>query len=397
MGTLTTALVGLNVQTLAPAPVAGAQADSVLIVNLDTANTVNLGSSSTNLAYPLGPLASAVLTAPVYAAAATVPLLVGIAPGGTGYSPGALTITGPVTATITGPVEAEISGTADVNVTNATIEIIGGGGYVLAGQIQQVYQPSAAVTVAPNSLTALGVFNVSTYASLDFSFTNPMNSSTASGAGMCMGVYFLWGDAGGNVLGRDFISVIQGAQIYGNVPCQGAVVEVQLYNPGSVGTMKFNTDGKGILIDGSSRASNAIHFSESIFVTNPTFSGLTVEPFTGPVGFVNGWVANIQATGLTAGNVYMWPFPLFNGPVSGWYQVITDALDNDAVIIDLSFATVGGVVAGTGNNALLQNLPSGILANPDNISYISPPSQLALIAKPSNSAGGLFLTLTGQG
>lgn len=121
MASLTTARVGLNVQTLAPAAVAGAEADQVLIINLDLDNTVNLGSSSTNLIFPLGPGASTTLTAPVYASAATVPLLVGIAPGGSSYSPGSLTITGPVTATISGPVDANVSGTVEVSAGNVTI------------------------------------------------------------------------------------------------------------------------------------------------------------------------------------------------------------------------------------------------------------------------------------
>lgn len=85
MGSLTTANVGLNMQCLAPGPVAGATADQVLIINLDAKNTVNLGSASTNLSFPLGPLSSITLSAPVYAAAATQPLVVGIAPGGTSF------------------------------------------------------------------------------------------------------------------------------------------------------------------------------------------------------------------------------------------------------------------------------------------------------------------------
>lgn len=85
MASLTTAVVGLNVQCLAPGPVGSATADQVLIINLDAQNTVNLGSSTTNLAFPLAPQSSIALSAPVFAAAATMPLVVGIAPGGSSF------------------------------------------------------------------------------------------------------------------------------------------------------------------------------------------------------------------------------------------------------------------------------------------------------------------------
>ena len=198
------------------------------------------------------------------------------------------------------------------------------------------------------------------------------------------------------MVGRDFMSVIQGGEIYGNLPCQGAMVEIGLYNPGSVGTMQLGTNGLGILIDGSSRLTTALRFSESILITTPSFSGLVVEGPTAPAGYINGWVANINATGLTAGDLYIWPLPLFNGAVSGYYQIITDALDNNAVIIDISLAVVGGIIAGSGNNAVVQSLPAAVGSAID-VSYFSPPSQLAVVAKPSNTNTAIQLTLTGQG
>jgi len=102
MASITTITVGLDAQPLAPAPVVGAAATVITVINLDTVNVVNLGSSSSQLGLALGPLASITLAAPVWAGAATGQLQVGIIPGGSNYSPGALTITGPVTATITG-------------------------------------------------------------------------------------------------------------------------------------------------------------------------------------------------------------------------------------------------------------------------------------------------------
>ena len=67
MASIATTMVGPNAQPIAPAPLAGQTADQVTVVNLDTENTAQLGSSATFLPYPLGPLASVTLTAPVWA------------------------------------------------------------------------------------------------------------------------------------------------------------------------------------------------------------------------------------------------------------------------------------------------------------------------------------------
>src|ERR1700678_783771 len=121
MASITTITVGLNAQPLAPPPVQGATASVITVINLDTANTVNLGSQASQLALALGPLASVTLTAPVWAGAATEQLQVGVIPGGGNYSPGSLTITGPVTATIDGPVDANVTGSVDITAGDVTI------------------------------------------------------------------------------------------------------------------------------------------------------------------------------------------------------------------------------------------------------------------------------------
>lgn len=364
------------------------------MINLDAELTVNLGSAASQLPLPLGPLASVTVTAPVWAAAPGGQLQVGLVPGGSAYSPGALTITGPVTAEITGPVDAVITGTADVNVTNATIDIIGGGGYVVPGQTGEIYANSAAWAIAAGAVATEGPFDVSTYASVDFSFGALSNSSAASGSAMCAVVTFQWADTNGTPIGTDTISVCQGQYAVGSTPCQGVQLTVSVYNPGSVGTLSFASDG--VLVDGSFRTVGALKFT-SVAQSAPSFSGLTVLAQREPVGAVNGWLANINTTGLTAGDVYMWLLPMYNGAVSGLYQIVTDALDNAGVIIDLAFATVGSVIAGTGNNALLQSLPSAVQAAAVPVSFIAPPSQLAFVAKPSNTATAVVLTLTGQG
>lgn len=153
MGTINTRTVGPAVIQLWPGQTGAADTQ---VINLDLTSTVYLGSSvsiSTDggNAFPLGPLASAAFSGeqPLYAVA-TAQLRVAMLPGGSNYSPGSLTITGPVTAEITGPVEidgtvdvagtvsiggtptvelasgttVDISGTATVTVDNASIDVL---------------------------------------------------------------------------------------------------------------------------------------------------------------------------------------------------------------------------------------------------------------------------------
>jgi hypothetical protein len=391
MASLTTARVGLNQQTLVPGPVVGAAADQVLIINLDLDNTVNLGSSSTNLSFPLGPLASATLTAPVFAAAATVPLQVGIAPGGSSYSPGSLTITGPVTAEITGPVEiSDIEG-GTVTFTNDMINIIGTGGYVTPGQVGALYSNATAFTIAAGATNSTSTYNVTTFTSLDFVFASMANSSAAAGSAMCAVVTLRWNDPTGNSIGTDVIAVCQGQYVTGSLPCRGSLVTIEVQNPGSTGTLTFPIGD--ININGSFRVIDKLRFNVG-GQNPPAFAGLSIQAQPAPAYTINGWLANINQTGLTAGDLYMWLLPMYSGPVVGTFSINTADLDNDAVIIDLAYAVVGGVTAGTGNNGVLQNWSSAI--GTEAASYYAPPSQLALVAKPSSSTTSVFLTLTGQ-
>jgi hypothetical protein len=389
MASITTTVVGKNSQVLAPAPVVGVDASVVTVINLDTANTVNLGSAATYLPLELGPLASLTLTAPVWAQAATDPLQVGIIPGGASYSPGALTITGPVTATISGPVDATVSGSVDISA--GTVDVTGIGGYIAPGQVGALYSNASTFTIAAGSTTSTSTYNVTTYASLDFVFASLANSSAGAGSAMCAVVTLRWNDPTGNSIGTDVIGVCQGQYVTGSIPCRGSLVTIEVSNPGSTGTLSFPIGD--ININGSFRVIDKLRFNVG-GQNPPAFAGLSIQAQPAPVYTVNGWLANINQTGLTAGALYMWLLPMYSGQVIGTFSVNTDPLDNDAVIIDLAYAVVGGVVPGTGNNAVLQNWSSAI--GTEAASYYAPPSQLALVAKPSSNTTSVFLTLTGQ-
>lgn len=146
---ITTKTVGVNVGQLWPGQNG---AEDVQVINLDDTNTAYLGSSTSidagqPNAFPLGPLASAVFPgdAPLYGVA-SVPVTVGLVPGGSNYSPGSLTISGPVTADITGPVDigtmpdVTIGSVADVNLTSQSVNI-----NTLAQQASALLQTTAAV------------------------------------------------------------------------------------------------------------------------------------------------------------------------------------------------------------------------------------------------------------
>lgn len=414
MASLTTARVGLNQQTLVPGPVGGVDADQVLIINLDLENTVNLGSSSTNLIFPLGPLASVTLTAPVYAAAATEPLLVGIAPGGTSYSPGSLTITGPVTAEITGPVTVEgtidignsptvdlaagatvdISGIADVNVQNANIDVIGAGGFITPGQLAPVNNNATPFTSGASHTTIVSgsPYNVANYSSIVFAQGTMSINSTAANAATCAMWTFTWQDSAGTTVGIDTVSCIIGNVATWEIPVRGSQLTVGLVNNGSTGVI--TCPAGACIIDGSYRVIPAIRAVNSSLSIVPVITGATVFTQLAPVYSVNGWLAAIN-NAWSSGALVVCPLPIWVGQVTGQYQVVTSALAHVGTIIDLTYGLQGQVVAGTGySDGLLANY-SGAVNPTMNVSFYAPPTQLAFVYQGTATPGSVQLSLTG--
>jgi hypothetical protein len=406
MGTLTTALVGLNVQTLAPAPLAGQDAESVTIINLDTANTVNLGGSNTNLAFPLGPLASATLTAPVYAAAATEALEVGIAPGGSSYSPGSLTITGPVTAEITGPVTVEgtvdIGGTTDVEIQNANIDVIGSGGTFPPGSLASLFQSVNTVTVGPNStsiLTPGGGVSVTEYSSIVLNVMNIANSSTSAGAAVCAIVKFNWIDSNFASIGSDVFSVLcsngQSGAVW-EVPVKGVAFTLAVENVGSVGTLTVSNQ-PSITINGSYRViPNTRVMEASLSSAGLTITGTTVEVQGNPIYGIAAWIASIALSYPASAVTYVFPLPQWAGQVSGWYDITTTALARNMTIVDLTYAVQGGVVGGAAyTDGIIFSAPAAIDTAPVDMSFNLPPTQCALIITTSATLGNFACSLVG--
>lgn len=421
MAAISTAYVGANAQPLLGAPAAGQAPASVTVINLDTENTVNLGSAASQLQFPLGPLASLTMTAPVWAAAATEPLQVGLVPGGSGYSPGSLTITGPVTAEITGPVTVEgtidignsptvdlaagatvdISGIADVNVQNATLDIIGSGGFVTGGEVGNLFQ-SANTTIGPGAINVISPsINVENYTSIVLSMANLTNTSAAAGAAVCAIFHVTWFDSLGDETATDTLSTLLGANVAPTweIPARGSTCTLSIQNVGTVGSI--NVSAGFLVIDGSYRAIPNVRVTQGfIGAPLPTLTGCTAVLQGNPVFQVASWIASLQYAWSGANANVVIPLPQWAGEVTGFYEVITTALARAATIVDLTYAVQGGFSSGLGTGypyGIINAFPAAITANPVQTTFNLPPTQCAVIIDTPAAAGQFFLSLVGVG
>lgn len=378
MASLTTARVGLNQQTIVPGPVGGADADQALIINLDLENTVNLGSSSTNLSFPLGPLASATLTAPVYAAAATEPLEVGIAPGGSSYSPGSLTITGPVTAEITGTVT--VAGTVDiaagdVTFTNDQIDVTGIGGYILPGPYAVLISDSATHTIpvsggaAGAGQYATAIQDVRNYQSFNLAIEASCPSQSGAAAPLVMAVTLSWfADAAGDFLVEsdtywmwlaNSSSFASNYPLRGGGPAKGAYVVIGVANLGTGATI----DVSQITLIGNGRAISQARFNQPPPYAHmssglgflPTVNEAVIALSPGYPDGSDGILCNeSQNAGIVAGDSYWLPLPLYTGPVSCRFSTSV-ALGSDFVLCTSAPLWNGNVAPGGGAQGIIWN------------------------------------------
>jgi hypothetical protein len=206
---------------------------------------------------------------------------------------------------------------------------------------------------------------------------------------MCAVISFIWQDSIGDVLGTDRISVCQGQTVTGSIPCLGSTVTITAFNPGTVGTLTFPVND--IFVDGSFRQVSKISFSTEAYGT-PVFAGLQQLTPIAPAYVIDGWIVNlVNTTGLVVADLYMLLLPMNYGEVIGSFQVATDALSNNMVIIDLAYQVVGGVTPGAGNNGMVFNASGAIGSSP--VDFVMPPSQCALIMKVSNVATSITCSI----
>lgn len=404
--------------TAQPTLLYGAQGSNtapVQVRNTDSANQVWVGdvsnvSTDGSNSIPLDPGDSVSFdgSISIYAVtAAGIQVIVALIPGGMSFAPGQVDISGPVTAEISGPVTVEgnvgITGTPNVNIQSqsasldvsaATVDINGVGGFVLPGQLALLEKNVANVVANAGITTTLGPFSVSNYSSVMFSANQVTPSSTAAGAAVCAIWQLLWSDGAGTLVGIDTFSVIVGAACTINVPVKGASVQLALTNNGTVGTLTYFAGSVVLWGDYRQPQKNQVVEYNAGGVA-PTITGFTVLVPTSPVG-ISSWIASLNESTAAASTQFLLPLSLWAGSVIGWYQQTGQALAHDATIVDLTYATQGNINPGTGYNfGILQNLPNTVQTAPVNISVNAPPTQLAFLFETGASVGSTFLYLTG--
>lgn len=416
MGNLTTVTVGTNPGVIYGQP--GSQ-QGITILNLDTANTVYLGYNASIAAapgggsIPVGPLASMQFdgSASIYAVAST-PLTVGVGPGVTSYSPGSLTISGPVTAEITGPVTVEgtidigntptvdlasgatvdISGTASVDITNATLDVVGSGGFVLPGEVSTLFTTTSQA-VGPgttwNTITGSGsIFDVTPYQSIDFMISSSAGS-TASGAAYCMIIEVIWTDPSNTVaIAQETFGIPVGGLYQFSVPCTGPGMFLQVQNLGSAGTISLTN----CRIFGSFRNLAAFRWNQYNVFQPANDSTINWIGANNPAGIIDKWISSgaYSPASTTIPSAVL--LPPASGPVNGFYQVVTTAFSNDPVVVDMALQKRGSLVAGTNNSGTLMNIPLAIGSSPTLFTQNFPVCVPALIIKNTSATGSLQFT-----
>lgn len=397
---------------------------SVQLINLDTETTVTVGYEATifpgGTGIPLGPLASQSFdgSQPLYAVASQ-PVTVAVVPGGSSYSPGSLTITGPVTADISGPVEVEgsidignvptvelasgstvdISGTADVNVQNATLDIVGSGGFVLPGQVstlgQYTFNIPAGSSESTIGLNGGNTYDITPYQSIDFSVTiTGQTANSAVGAAYCVIVEIIFTDSTNTiVVGQQTfgLPVANGNPVWKfSVPCLGPRMFAQLQNIGTTATIDINA----LLIYGSYRNISKFQWNDDNIPVMNSDANVQWISANSPAGVISRWVSSgqYQPVGTSLPTAVLLP-PTF-GPVNGYFQVNNTAFTNDPVVIDLATQIRGSIVAGTGNPGTLMNIPASIpTPNPPTLfTQNFPVCVPAIILKSSSTSSTLQFT-----
>jgi hypothetical protein len=402
----------------------GGNAGPIQVINFDPNNTITFANASNvqagqlGGAIALGPFASMAFdgTVALYGITpAGQTAEVAIVPGGGNYSPGSLTISGPVTASISGPVTVSsittpvdigtVSGSIDiaavagsVNV-NGAVNATGVGGFINPGQIGNLFNSPVEAIAAGTTVNISSSINVANYTSIVLATLNLTNSSVAAGAAVCAIFHITWFDSIGDETCVDTVSTLLGANVSPTweIPVRGSTCTVSVQNVGTVGTISISAGN--VIVDGSYRAIPNVRVTQGfIGAPLPTLTGCTTLLQANPVFQVATWIAAIQESWAAAVANMVFPLPQWAGEVTGFYQIITTALAKNATIVDLTYALQGQVLSG-GNYAfgVIQNIPGSIDANPVPITFNLPPTQCAVIIDTPAAAGEFFLSLIGVG
>jgi len=304
----------------------------------------------------------------------------------------AVTVSGtPNVAISSGTVDATITGTTDVSVQNATLDVIGSGGYVLPGQITTLFTSTTSSVTAGSTLTVLSSgapFNITPYSSIDFAITSN-NGSTASGAAYCMLVTVAFTDPTNSyVVSQKTFGLPVGGIYQFSVPCIGPGMYLAISNQGSTGTITMPV----LSIFGSFRNLTDFQWNNYDVFQPSNDSTITWLGANNPAGVTSKWVSAGEYSPNTTNALYGVLFPPTFGPVTGFYQVVNNPFANDPVVIDMGLQFRQQITPGTTNNGTIINIPAPIASNPTLFSFNFPICCPALIIKAATTTAAVQFT-----
>jgi len=386
----------------------------VLLVNTDTTNSVWAGDSNSlsvgdinrSVQIPAGTSIGVDGESDLFAISST-PVEIDVISGGISYAPSAFEIVGTPTVTISGTPTVAISGTPSVSISGTpvisvtgNVDVIGNGGFILPGQVVNLFTNVTLISAGPSSTDAL-VTNTSCapYGSLDIGINNLTQSSVANGAAFAANFLVTWFDGSGTITGITNFGAMAGPAANPmsttiSLPCLGTSFTIQIVNIGTVGNLQIPT-GK-FTVNGSFRQRTKIYYWNN--VGNNNLAGSTIGGYVfginqaGSIGSSN-WVCQVNDPSET-GTTLAYPFMGHCGDVKGWFRVATNPLNKEAYILDLGLAKYGDGVT-TGNNGTIYELGTATVTTL-NLNISLPASPCCLIAQSGVAAAAVTFSLVGS-
>lgn len=250
--------------------------------------------------------------------------------------------------------------------------------------------------VSGGSFLAVNGAAVSNFTSFDLTINAHCPTQATVGSGLALKVQLSWFDNAAltNEVYREEWYVpagLSGGGGIGSGPCHGLFLRVTVLN--IIGNQSMILDAMTITGTARTPGYTSIRGTPADWSINGATTG-NLDPnsdlggWSGNLGFINGIT---PGTGLKA-----YPLPLFAGPIWIHWAVSVAALLNSPTIVDMSQATSGGLVAGTGQSGVLAVLSNSTSAGTDEILFL-PRSPCALVINPAATSSVQFSAIAQQG
>lgn len=383
----------------------GSTPSPITVINTDGTNTIWVGNQSNIMPAASGTMpllpGSAITfdgSVSVYAVAQPgIMVIAAITPGGASYSPGTITITGPVTATISGPIAvssiaapvsiASIAGSVAIGSVAGNVDIVPTNGYIPTGLQALVTSIAAGTNIPANNAINSGIQSVATYNSFNLAVAVATTSQSTAGAAISCQVQLTWyADLAGTMpLATETFWIWAtgaGASLpaYISGPMQGPYMNVQLTNPGGTAQTATLTNLFGNpQTAAATRAYQAAPASSQL--------SLPVSPHyvaSGATSGTDGILCSlINETAMAASTIYWLPMPLQIGPIAVFEEFTTGGMTIAPTLCYLKGLLSGSVGVSAGNAAQVVfagSSTSGTSAQAQNL--LQPRSPLFWIMEP---------------